>query len=57
MRNNIPRELLDCRIMEKYSWTYQELLDTPKVVYDWATELMSFDAQRAENDAKTIPKS
>jgi hypothetical protein len=43
--------------MEKYSWTYQELLDTPKVVYDWATELMSFDAQRAENDAKTIPKS
>jgi hypothetical protein len=46
----VPREVLDCRIMEKYHWSYQELVETPKVMYDWVVELMEVDGDKARHD-------
>jgi len=36
--------------MEKYHWSYQELLDLPKVMYDWVVELMEVDGEKAKAD-------
>lgn len=40
--------------MQEFKWSYQELLDTPKVIYDWAIDILSIDAQKAKADQASV---
>lgn len=36
--------------MEKFSWTYQELMDTPKEIIDWIIDIMDLEGQKTKFD-------
>ena len=38
--------------MEKFSWTYQQLLDTPQYVIDVIMDIMKIEADKQKFDAQ-----
>lgn len=47
-----PQELIEYRLMEKFHWTYEDLLNTPAEVVANLIQIMNLEAQEAARRSK-----